>query len=307
MEQQNQGTDQRFRVAGLGEVLWDLLPGGKQLGGAPSNFAFHAQALGAESVIVSAAGSDPLGEELLETLVSRGLSDEYIAVEESLPTGTVDVRLDPQGKPEFVIHENVAWDSIRLTGPLQELARGLSAVCFGTLAQRSSISRSTIRDMLRATPPACLRVFDVNLRQGFYSRDILRESLALSSCLKLNEEELPEVARLLSVEGTEREILQGLLDRFNLQMIALTRGENGSLLFTGTESSEVEPPRIEVADTVGAGDAFSAALTVGLLQNLPLEVINRRAAALAGYVCTREGAMPEVPEHLRSLWRETRQ
>jgi fructokinase len=307
MEQQNQGTAQPFRVAGLGEVLWDLLPGGKQLGGAPANFAFHAQALGVESAIVSAVGTDGLGRELLETLASRGLSDEHIAVEDSLPTGTVDVRLDSQGKPEFLIHEEVAWDKIRLTETLQHLARGLSVVCFGTLAQRSPISRTTIRDMLRSTPPSCIRVFDVNLRQKFYTPAIVQESLGLSSCLKLNEDELPEVARLCSLRGTEREILRGLLDRFNLEMIALTRGEKGSLLFTKTESTEIEPPGIEVADTVGAGDAFTAALAVGMLRNLPIEVINRRAAALAGYVCTREGAMPEIPEDLRLLWKETRQ
>ena len=301
---EEQVTDQRIRVAGLGEVLWDLLPGGKQLGGAPSNFAYHARALGAESVIVSAVGRDALGQEILERLASHGLSDNYIAVEESLPTGTVDVRLDPRGRPEFVIHENAAWDSIRMTRPLQDLARGLSAICFGTLAQRSPISRSTIRDLIRSTPPGCIRVFDVNLRQKFYTPAIIQESLALSSLLKLNEEELREVARLCSLGGTEREILKELLQRFDLRMIALTRGERGSLLFTRTESSEVHPPEIEVADTVGAGDAFTAALTVGLLRKLPLEVLNRRAAALAGYVCTQEGAMPPIPDTIRSMWRE---
>jgi len=307
MEEQNQGTVRPFRVAGLGEVLWDLLPGGKQLGGAPSNFAFHAQALGVESAIVSAVGSDGPGRELLETLASRGLSDEYIAVEGSFPTGTVDVRLDPKGKPEFVIHEEVAWDSIKLTRSLQDLARGLSAVCFGTLAQRSPISRSTIRELLHSTQPSCIRVFDVNLRQNFYTPAIVQESLALSSCLKLNEDELPEVARLCSVSGMEKEILRGLLDRFNLEIIALTRGAKGSLLITKTESAEFTPPRIEVADTVGAGDAFTAALTVGMLRNLSLEVINRRAVALAGYVCTQAGAMPEIPEDLRLMWKETDQ
>jgi fructokinase len=294
MERQNQGTVQPTRVAGLGEVLWDLLPGGKQLGG-----------LGVESVIVSAVGSDALGQEILETLISRGLSDRHIAVDETLPTGTVDVKLDTRGKPEFVIHEEVAWDSITLTGALDDLAGGLSAVCFGTLAQRSPISRSTICNMLRSTPPWCIRLFDVNLRQRFYTAAIVQESLGLSSCLKLNEEELPEVARLCAVGGTEREILRALLDRFDLQLIALTRGENGSLLITKTESSEVEPSRIEVADTVGAGDAFAAALAVGLLRKLPLKVINQQATALASYVCTQEGAMPQIPDYLRMMWGDT--
>ncbi len=294
---------QEFRVAGLGEILWDLLPGGKQMGGAPANFAYHAQALGATSHIISAVGSDPLGREILETLELHGLSSDHIALHETLPTGTVDVILDSDGKPDFIIHERVAWDRIACSDALQDLASELSAVCFGALAQRSPVSRATIRDLLRKTPPSCLRVFDINLRQDFYTPDIVLESLELSTCLKLNEDELPVVARICGIEGGEDEIVRALVHRFDLRLVALTRGEKGSLLVTGEEVNDTRSPEVAVADTVGAGDAFTAALTMGLLRGLPLGVINQRAIALAGYVCTQPGAMPRIPEEIRSMWR----
>jgi fructokinase len=294
---------QEFHVGGLGEILWDLLPGGKQLGGAPANFAYHAQALGARSHIISSVGSDPLGREILEALESNGLSSDGIAVHETLPSGTVDVTLDSDGKPDFIIHQQVAWDSLVCSDALRDLASELSAVCFGALAQRSPVTRATVRDLLRTTSPSCLRVFDVNLRQDFYTPDIVLESLELSTCLKLNEDELQVVARICGIIGGEDEIIRTLVDRFDLGLVALTRGERGSLLVTGGEANETRSPEVAVADTVGAGDAFTAALTMGLLQDLPLGVINQQATALAGYVCTQPGAMPQIPEEIRLMWR----
>lgn len=286
-------------VVGIGELLWDMLPEGKQLGGAPANFAYHAQALGAKSYVISAVGNDESGNEILAELDLVGLSNEYIQIDKEHPTGTVDVTLDETGKPDYIIHEKVAWDNISFTKELNELASKANAVCYGTLAQRSQKSRATILNFIKATPPECWRVFDINLRQTYFKPEIVKETLSLSNCLKLNDDELPEVAKMCSLTGTESDLLLTLLNQFNLKVIALTKGEKGSLLFSGEKNTFLEAPQVNVIDTVGAGDAFTAALIVGLLKNVPLQTIHYNANRLAAYVCTQKGATPRITYDLR--------
>ncbi len=283
-------------VVGIGEFLWDLLPAGRQLGGAPANFAYHAQALGAESVVVSAVGDDSLGRDLIEQLERIGLDDGFIARDPERPTGTVTVQLDAKGVPDFTIHEGVAWDAIPFSPELKDLAQKADCVCFGTLAQRCEISRHTIQNFVRSTRPDCLRIYDVNFRQHYYDKPIVDQSLAHTDVLKLNEQELPDLARLLSITGSDSEILKTLLKAYELELIALTQGERGSRLVGLNDDSFLETPAVHVEDTVGAGDAFTAALAMGLLQNLPINTIHQNATRLAAFVCTQKGATPELQE-----------
>lgn len=288
-----------FTLVGLGEILWDMLPGGKQLGGAPANFAYHAQALGDKGVVVSCIGDDELGREILSLLDGLGLDSRYIAVDRDHPTGTVTVELDKAGKPNFTIHENVAWDSIPSDARLFELAAGTDAVCFGSLCQRSPISRDTVRQFLQATKPNCIRVFDINIRQSYYSKDIVQDMLELSNVLKLNDDELPIVAELLGVKGSESEIFAKLVQDYNLQLIALTKGANGSYLYTPAKDSACEGiAPTKIADTVGAGDAFTAATALGLLKGNDLDQINEHANRVASFVCSQSGATPKLPDDL---------
>ncbi len=263
-----------FKVSGIGEILWDLLPDGKKLGGAPANFAYHAQALGAQSFVITAVGDDSLGKEIVDQLNDIHLETNYIEISHIHPTGTVEVKLDKYGKPDFIIHNDVAWDYISFSQTVDDLAGELGAVCFGSLAQRSEISRNSIREMIEATPDQCLRIFDINLRQNYYNFEIINESLSLANCFKLNEDEFPIVANMFSISGSEQEILNEFLYRFDLRIIALTKGKEGSVLHTREESSFLKSTEVEVVDTVGAGDAFTADLGLGLLRNLPLQTIH---------------------------------
>lgn len=285
-------------IVGLGEVLWDLLPGGKQFGGAPANFAYHANALGAKAYVVSCVGADALGDEILERLDALALSRDYVAVDAAHATGTVSVSLDAGGCPTYVIHENVAWDFLRPGPAMLSLAAAADAVCFGSLAQRSAVSRATIRDFLAATGQDCLRIFDINLRQRYFDVDTIAASLSCATVLKLNDEELPVVAELLSIAGGEEEILGALCRRFHLRLIALTKGAQGALLFTPGGCSMQPGLPVDVADAVGAGDAFTAALAMGMLAGLDLDVIGARANRLARYVCSQHGATPPMPPEL---------
>lgn len=281
-------------VIGIGEILWDLLPEGKQAGGAPANFAYHAMALGAMAFVVSAVGKDRLGGELLEHVRNVGLDSRHIEVDAKHPTGTVAVTIDALGIPSFIIHEDAAWDHIALGGGAGSLAASADAICFGTLAQRSENSRMSILQFLDFARADCLRVYDVNLRQSYYSKEIVLDSIRHADVLKLNDQELPVVAEILSLKGSESEILRRIVRDFGLKFAALTLGEKGSRLAYPGGDSFMESPKVLVADTVGAGDAFTAALTVGLLQGLPLRKIHENATRLAGFVCTRHGAVAEI-------------
>jgi fructokinase len=281
-------------VVGIGEILWDLLPTGKQMGGAPANFADQAWALGAESRIVSAVGDDGEGREILEALAVRGLDRGHIAVLPAVPTGTVLVGLDDAGIPRYTIRDNVAWDALPWTADLSRLAAKAEAVCYGTLAQRHSLTQATIRAFLEATKPSCVTVLDLNLRQSFYSREIIHDLLGRSRVLKLNEDEFLIVARLFSISGPETDILVRLRSLFSLELIALTKGPRGSRLM-GREGDSVHSGfPVKVADTVGAGDAFTAALVMGLLEHKNLDEINESANRVASFVCSHPGAWSEL-------------
>lgn len=287
-----------MHVIGFGEILWDMLPEGKQLGGAPANVVFHSLFLGADSYMVSAVGMDDKGREMMQLLENSGFPIDYIQVLKDYPTGTVDVKLDASGKPDYVIHENVAWDHIGLTEEVKKLSAKADAVCFGSLAQRSRETRETIQHLLEIVPDKCLRVFDVNLRQSFYNKTIIQKSLERCDVLKLNDDELPVIGGYFGYESGEENIISGLLHHFNLSLIALTKGDQGSRLVSHEEESYLDSPDIDVVDTVGAGDAFTAALINGLLTKKPLKKIHSSASKLASFVCTQEGATPKIPSAL---------
>ena len=289
-----------FQLVGIGEVLWDLLPGGRQLGGAPANFTYHARALGADARLISRVGEDDLGREALERLTRLGVPTDCIEVDPKLPTGTVGVEVAADGQPKFTIHENVAWDAIRGQSTGRLAVAAADAICFGTLAQRSEPSRSTIISLVAAAPPHALRIFDVNLRQDYFSSRLINESLAFADVLKLNETELPQLAAMFDLTGDERSQIRQLAERNLLRVVAYTRGGRGSLLFSEGSWSEHPGFPTEVADTIGAGDSFTAAMTLGLLAGWPLDEIHQRASEVAAYVCSQPGATPVLPEHLRA-------
>lgn len=288
-------------VIGMGEALWDVLPEGRKIGGAPANFAFHAGQAGMDARVVSAVGRDALGDETLLTLQQKGLNTDAVA-RVDFPTGVVQVTLSEGGIPQYDICEGVAWDNIPFTPALDELARNAQAVCWGSLAQRSEVSRNCIYRFLDAMPSeqGRLKVFDINLRQHFYSIDVIEASCQRANVLKINEEELVIVSELLRL-GTPQVEQQCrlLMDRFSLDMLVLTCGSNGSYIFTPVETSFRVTPLVQVADTVGAGDSFTATLVADLLKGAPVGVAHEHAVQLAAYVCTQQGAMAEWPEALR--------
>ncbi|MDZ7608093.1 MAG: carbohydrate kinase [Cyclobacteriaceae bacterium] len=271
-------------------------PNGKQLGGAPCNFAYHTSQAGCESYVVSALGTDTSGDEIIARFHELGLDSSYVQRNAGFPTGTVTVTVDNHGIPSYIIHENVAWDNIGWTPALEALAKTMDAVCFGSLAQRNAVSKQSILNFLQTTKKDCLRVFDINLRQHFYDTDTIIQSLRLANILKLNEDELPVVADLLKLEGNDDELLSVLIDRFSLELIALTKGGKGSILLTKKEQSFVDVPRVKIADTVGAGDSFTAMLVAGLLKKAELKKIHETATRVAAFVCTQQGATPRLPQ-----------
>jgi fructokinase len=294
----NTPAKDRLLVIGLGEVLWDLLPAGKQLGGAPANFAYHAHTLGAEALVVSRVGNDALGREILDRLGSVGLRTDGITTDPSAPTGTVSVALDAHGTPTFTIHENVAWDFLEAGEKVLRQAAQADAICFGTLGQRNPVARAAIQGVLQATSPTALRIFDINLRQHFWSREVIVDSLELADVFKLNDEELPVVAQLLGLAGDERSLLTQLAGRFDLKAVALTKGAQGSALLVGGELVNRPGSKLNIVDTVGAGDSYTAALVLGLLAGDGPEQIADCAHCVADFVCTQPGAMPPMPQRL---------
>ncbi len=287
-------------IIGLGEILWDMLPGGKVLGGAPANFAYHCSQLGAESYVISAIGKDDPGCELLDRVAQLKLPTEYLFIEERYPTSAVTVRLDAKGHPEYTIHKNVAWDYIPAELAALELVSGADAICFGSLAQRSPISRKSIQAYLDQAADDCIRVFDVNLRQNYYSREILEKSLGFADILKLNDEELVILTDLFSLEGDENELIGSLQQTYDLRLIALTRGGDGSTLYNGAERSDYRTDTILAVDTVGAGDSFTAAIVMAYLKGMTLKDTHRLASEMAAFVCTQKGATPVIPSEFLS-------
>ncbi len=290
-------NNQKRYVVGLGEVLWDVLPEGKKLGGAPSNFAYHAgQFLGMDNTIaVSALGEDKLGEETIKALEEHQLNCLLPRV--PYPTGTVQVQLDEQGIPTYDIKENVAWDNIPFTKEVEEVASSCRAVCFGSLAQRNVVSRETIHRFLDLTPKDCMKIFDINLRQNFYNKEIIKESLQRCNVLKINDEELVLIGRMFGYPGLDIENKCWLiLGKYNLDMLVLTCGTNGSYVFTPGQMSFQETPKVEVADTVGAGDSFTGSFCAAILSGKPVTEAHKLAVEVSAYVCTQNGAMPTLPE-----------
>ena len=287
-------------VVGLGEVLWDVLPEGKKLGGAPANFAYHAgQFLGMDNTIaISALGDDALADETIAALREHGLNDLLPRV--PYPTGTVQVTLAEGGIPTYDIREGVAWDNIPFDDDIAAIAANCRAVCFGSLAQRSAVSRTTIQRFLDATPADCLKVFDINLRQQFYTKEIIQESIRRCNILKINDEELVLIGRMFGYPGLDIENKCWLiLGKYNLDMLILTCGTNGSYVFTPGNVSFQETPKVTVADTVGAGDSFTGSFVGSILNGKPVPQAHATAVRVSAFVCTQNGAMPTYPQELK--------
>ena len=291
------GKDNKI-IVGLGEALWDCLPEGRKIGGAPANFAYHASQFGYTSYAVSAVGNDALGDETIEALNSNGLKLEMPRVD--FPTGQVQVTLDEDGVATYDIKEGSAWDNIPFTPEIEALAKQCKAVCFGSLAQRNKVSRETIYRFLDATPKDCMRIFDINLRQNFYSKEVIQESLRRSNVLKINDEELVIIGRMFGYPGLDIENKCWLiLGKYNLDMLILTCGVNGSYVFSKGAMSYLETPKVEVADTVGAGDSFTGSFVASILAGMPIAEAHRIGVNVSAYVCTQNGAMPVIPEELK--------
>jgi fructokinase len=294
-------VSQQYCIAGLGELLWDLLPTGRQLGGAPANFAVMAARLGNHGIIASSIGPDEAGQEALSRLAALSADTSYLQTDADHPTGTVSVALR-EGQPEYVIHQPVAWDYLQWTPEWSALARHVHAVCFGTLAQRSPVSRETIHAFLDATMPTCVRVFDVNLRRPFFDGAVIARSLEKATCVKLNDAEMPQMLSLLGLaaeSGTDESSLHRgallLLNHFPLQLVCITMGAEGSLLVTRDGHDRHFGLPANVRDTVGAGDAFTAALVHYFLQGAPLQVLNEAGNRWGAWVASQPGAMPDLP------------
>ena len=286
-------------VVGMGEALWDVLRDGKKIGGAPANFAYHVSQFGLPSCVVSAVGPDLLGKEIIGNFTSKGLN--HLIEEVPYPTGTVQVEIDQAGVPQYEIKENVAWDNIPYTSRLEQLAKNTKAVCFGSLAQRNVVSRDTIGRFLDAMPKGddTLVVFDVNLRQGFYNKEILCDSMKRCNILKINDEELVTVSRMFGYPGIDlQDKCWILLGKYNLKMLILTCGINGSYVFTPGNVSFQPTPEVDVADTVGAGDSFTAAFISGILKGKSVAEAHTSAVLTSAFVCTQNGAMPILPKEL---------
>ncbi|MCD9184901.1 MAG: carbohydrate kinase [Pyrinomonadaceae bacterium] len=284
-------TDKSFNIIGLGEILWDILPTGKHLGGAPANFAYISKQLGNNGIVLSRVGNDGFGQEILDELKTKKISTDFIQIDAENPTGTVKVKLE-NGQPSYEIVENVAWDFLEFTESWNDVAERCDAVCFGSLAQRGEVSRKTIRKFVEKAKG--LRIFDVNLRRDYFSNEILYESFRLADIVKLNHEELPVISGIFEIEGANLvKTAERLLSEFSLKIICVTRGGNGSLLITKDAVSEHEGLEIKIADTIGAGDSFTAGMTHGILRGWTLEQTNDFANKVGAFVASNAGAMPD--------------
>ena len=287
-------------VVGLGEILWDVFPERKVLGGAPANFAYHVSQFGFNGYAVSAIGEDLLGKEILSSLEEKKLN--YLVEKTDYPTGTVQVTLDKSGVPQYEICENVAWDNIPFTARTENLAKNTQTVCFGSLAQRSAVSRDTIRKFLAAMPEDSLKIFDINLRLDYYTREIIEESLQMANIMKINDEEVIKIAALFGWNGEEQDICKRLLDGYDLNILILTKGTEGSFVFTPRQTSYQPTPKVHVADTVGAGDSFTAAFVAAYLHGERIEDAHQLAVEVSAYVCLQHGAMPKLADAYLELF-----
>ena len=285
-------------VVGLGEVLWDMLPEGRKIGGAPVNFAYHAGQFGIDTMAVSAIGNDKLGEDTIAEMNGKHLNHIFPSV--PYPTSSVQVSLDEKGVPAYDIKENVAWDNIPFTNEIESVARSCRAVCFGSLAQRNAVSCNTIRKFIESTPSGCIRIFDINLRQNFYTSNVIRDSLELCNILKINDEEIMLVSRMFNYDSSNIEnVCRTIMEDFSLEMVILTCGTKGSYIFTKGGVSFMPTPKVNVADTVGAGDSFTGSFCAAILRGLPVAEAHKKAVEVSAYVCTQNGAMPEIPESMK--------
>ena len=284
-------------IVGMGEALWDCLPEGRKLGGAPANFAYHVGQFGWHTVVVSAIGQDTLGDEILERI--EGVNLDHRIVRVPFPTGTVQVTLSGDGIPAYEICENVAWDNIPWSEELEALAQRTKAVCFGSLAQRSAESRNTILRFLGTMDADTERIYDINLRQSFYSLEVIEESLRRATILKLNDEEIEVVKALLQISGTPEEVCRQIIARYEtVKMVIFTCGAIGSYVFTADATSYVETPKVKVADTVGAGDSFTATFVAQYLKGKSIPEAHKIAVQASAFVCTQNGAMPVFPDEI---------
>ncbi len=293
--------DNRY-IVGIGEALWDMLPAGKEIGGAPANFAYHVSQFGLNSKVISAIGSDELGVELLDNFDKNGL--QYIVESVQFETGVVGVELDANGVPVYEIKENVAWDNIPYTQEIAEIAKNTSVVCFGSLAQRNDVSRNTIHKFLEDMPETenTYKIFDINLRQSFYTKEVLIESLNKCNILKINDEELVLLNQMFNYSEDDMDsVCKVLMGKFNLIMLVLTCGATGSYVYSNNDVSYVATPTVNVADTVGAGDSFTAAFISSILCGESMRDAHARAVAVSAFVCGQKGAMPTLPKELLSI------
>ena len=285
-------------IIGIGEILWDVFPERKVLGGAPANFAYHASQFGFNGYAISAIGNDELGWEIMGNLADKQLKCLIETVD--YPTGTVQVTLNGAGVPQYEICENVAWDNIPYTSQMDELAKHCKAICFGSLAQRNTTSRQTILKFLKQVADTSYKIFDINLRQHFYSKEIIHESLLCSNVLKINNDEVVEVAKLYGFGNmTEQEVCKALMKEYNLNIVIETKGEEGSYVFTSDETSYMDTPKVQVADTVGAGDSFTGAFVAALLSGKSIRSAHELAVKVSAYICTQHGAMPKLPNNFK--------
>ena len=281
-------------IVGLGEILWDVFPERKILGGAPANFAYHISQFGFNGYAVSAIGKDLLGKEILDSLKQKGLN--HLIESTDFPTGEVKVSVDNWGVPQYKICEGVAWDNIPFTPTLANLAKETQVVCFGSLAQRNEVSRATIHAFLDAMPKDSLKIFDINLRLHYYTKEVIEFSLEKAHILKINDEEVVKIAQLFGWEGTEKEICKQLLSKYQLDILILTKGTEGSWVLTPKEESFLPTPKITIADTVGAGDSFTAAFIASHLHGRCLVASHQLAVEVSAYVCQQHGAMPRLAD-----------
>ena len=288
------------KVIAIGEIVWDCLPSGKQLGGAPLNFAFFAKELGADAYAVSAVGNDVMGDETLAVAATTGVCLDYVQ-RNSLPTSRVLVTLSDAGIPQYEIVEGVAWDAIDVAEDALKLVKDASVICWGSLAQRTEKSRESVLAFLDAAPDTCIKVFDINIRQHYYSRDVIEASLKRSNILKLNEDELPLVAQMLGVDGNEKEIVSSLMDMYSLKYLIYTHGADFSEVYSADgEYSHIPTPKVSVADTVGAGDSFTAVFVTSLLSGKSVKESHNLAVEVSAFVCTQNGAINPLPDYIRT-------